>query len=219
MSASPPSPLLLRGAIVAVSPLSPLATVTAFQYNPTTLSRTLEVQMAGGEAGERVESLRFSGAPREAISLEIELDATDHLERAAPSAVAFGIHPQLAALETLVYPTSATVVANTILSAVGTIEIVPPAAPLTLFIWGPRRVVPVRITSFSIVEEAFDVNLNPIQAKVSLGLQILSYNDLLASSPGYHVFLAHQVAKETMAALGTGATLARVIGADVRLPV
>lgn len=215
----PRSPRLLKGAIVAVSPLDPLARVTAFQYNPATLTRNLNAQMAGGEATERVEALRFKGAPKESISLEIELDATDQLEAAAAPAVALGIHPQLSALEMLVYPPSATVIANTVLSALGVIEIVPPAAPLTLFIWGPRRIVPVRLTSFGITEEAFDVNLNPIQAKVSLGMQVLSYNDLLAQSPGYHVFLAHQVAKETMAALGGGASLASVIGGNVRLVV
>ncbi len=219
MTTFPRSPRLLKGAIVAVSPLNPLASVTAFQYNPATLTRNLDVQMAGGEGAERVEALRFKGAPKESISLEIELDATDQLETAAPPAVAFGIHPQLAALEMLVYPASATVIANTILSALGTIEIVPPTAPLTLFIWGPKRIVPVRITSFSITEEAFDVNLNPIQARVSLGMQVLSYNDLLVESPGHHLFLAHQVAKESMAALGGGANLASVIGGNVRLPV
>lgn len=217
MTTFPRSPRLLKGAIVAVSASNPLASVTAFQYNPATLSRNLDVQMAGGDGAERVEALRFKGAPKESISLEIELDATDQLETAAPSAVASGIYPQLSALEMLVYPSSATVIANTILSALGTIEVVPPTAPLTLFIWGPKRIVPVRITSFSITEEAFDVNLNPIQAKVSMGMQILSYNDLLVESPGYHLFLAHQVAKETMATLGGSASLASVIGGNVRL--
>lgn len=219
MTTFPRAPRLLKGAIVAVAPGNPLGRVIVFQYNPATLTRTLDVQMAGGESGERVDALRFKGAPKESISIEVELDAADQLDTAESTAVALGIYPQLSALETLVYPSSATVIANTVLSALGTIEVLPPAAPLTLFIWGPRRIVPVRFTSFSITEEAFDVNLNPIQARVALGLQILSYNDLLVASPGHHLFLAHQVAKEAMGAIGSRANLASVIGSNVRLPV
>jgi hypothetical protein len=213
------SPRLLKAAIVAVSPLNPLARVTAFQYNPATLTRSLAAQMAGGEGEERVEALRFKGAPKESISLEIELDATDELETAAPIAVALGIHPRLSALEMLVYPSTATVIANTVLAALGTTEILPAPAPLTLFIWGAKRILPVRVTSFRITEEAFDVNLNPIRATVALELQVLSYNDLLVQSPGYHLFLAHQAAKETMATLGGAANLAGVLGSGLRLAV
>ncbi len=218
MTTFPRSPRLLKGAIVAVAPGTPLGRVIVFQYNPDTLTRTLDVQMAGGEGAERVEALRFKGAPKESISLDVELDATDQLETAVPAAVSLGIYPQLSALETLVYPASATVIANTVLSALGTIEVLPPTAPLTLFIWGSRRIVPVRFTSFSITEEAFDVNLNPIRARVALGMHILSYNDLLTVSPGHHLFLAHQVAKEAMGALGSGTNLAGVLGSNVRLP-
>lgn len=219
MTTFPRAPRLLKGAIVAVAPGAPLGRVIVFQYNPDTLTRTLDVQMAGGEGAERVEALRFTGAPKESITLDIELDATDQLETATPSAVALGIYPQLSALETLVYPASAIVIANTILSAVGTIEVLPPSAPLTLFIWGRRRIVPVRFTSFRITEDAFDVNLNPIRATVALGMQILSYNDLLVLNPGHHLFLAHQVAKEAMGALGSTANVASVLGSNVRLPV
>ena len=72
------------------------------------------------------------------------------------------------------------------LAAVGTIELVAPEAPLTLFIWGIKRIVPVRLSSFSIAEEAYDVNLNPIRAKVTLGMQVLSYSDLSLTNPGYY---------------------------------
>ena len=128
-----------------------------------------------------------------------------------------GIHPQLAALEMLIYPRSALVIANTILLALGTIEIIPPQAPFTLLIWGPKRVLPVRLTEFSITEEAYDPNLNPIRAKVLLGLRVLSYNDLPISNPGYALFLAHQVVKETLAAIGTVNNLAAAGTGDIRL--
>jgi len=99
-----------------------------------------------------------------------------------------------------------------VLLAAGTIEVIPPMAPLTLFIWGPKRVLPVRLTNFSITEDAYDVNLNPIRAKVSLGLSVLNYNDLPLTHPGYHLFLAHQVVKETMATIGSVNNLAAAGG-------
>ena len=103
----------------------------------------------------------------------------------------------------LIYPKSRLVLANTALLALGTIEVIPPQAPFTLFIWGPKRVVPVRLTQFQIVEEAYDTGLNPIRARVTLGLRVLSYNDLPLTHPGYSVFLAHQIVKEAMATIGS----------------
>lgn len=203
MTTFPGSPRLLKGAIIGIDPFNPLASVVVFQYNPDTLTRTLQPQTAGGAGQDRSEVLRLRGAPIETITVNIEIDATDSLERADPLATTVGIYPQLSALEMLVYPKSALVIANTVLLAVGTIEIIPPAAPLTLFIWGPQRVLPVRITQFSITEEAYDTALNPIRARVTLGLQVLSYNDLPLAHPGYALFLAHQVVKETMATLNT----------------
>jgi hypothetical protein len=208
MTTFPGSPRLLSGALVGFDPFNPLASVIAFQYNPDTLTRTLQAQTVGGENADRSEVLRLKGAPVETIRLEVEFDATDGLERGDPIATAMGVHPQLAALEMLIYPKSAVVIANTVLLALGTIEIVPPVAPFTLFVWGQRRVLPVRLTDFSIAEEAYDVDLNPIRAKVTLGLRVLSYNDLPLDHPGYGIFLAHQVVKETMATIGSFNNLA-----------
>lgn len=193
MTTFPRSPRLLKGALVSFDLPNPQPAVIVFQYNPDTLSRTLEAQTGS----EGADALRIKGAPVETIKLDVELDATDQLEQGA---AATGLHPQLAALEVLVYPKSSLVIANTALLNAGTIEILPPQAPFTLFIWGPKRVLPVRLTEFSIAEEAYDPQLNPIRAKVSLGLRVLSYNDLPAANPGYHIFLAHQIVKETMAA-------------------
>ena len=100
----------------------------------------------GGEGGDRSEVLRLKGAPVETINLEVEIDATDQLETGSSLAISQGIYPQLAALEMLIYPKSALVIANTALLALGTIEVAPPMAPLTLFIWGSKRVLPVRLT-------------------------------------------------------------------------
>jgi len=217
MTTFPGSPRLLKGAIVAIDPANPLASVIVFQYNPATLSRSIHPQTAGGDEGEQAEPLRLKGPPREWISIEVEIDATDQLETSDPVATSMGIYPQLAAIEMLVYPKSALVIANTSLLALGTIEVVPPEAPLTLFVWGPRRVLPVRPNDFTIEEEAFDVNLNPTRARVGLSLQVLSYDDLPITNPGYHLFLAHQVAKEAMATLGSAGSLSAVVGGDVRL--
>jgi hypothetical protein len=217
MTTFPGSPKLLKGAIVGIDLPNPLASVIVFQYNPHTLTRTLQAQAVGGEGRDRSEALRLRGAPVENITIAVDLDATDQLERAEGTAVSMGIYPQLSSLEMLIYPKSALVLANTALLAIGAIEIIPPTAPFTLFIWGPKRVLPVRLTSFSITEEAYDANLNPIRAKVSLGLRVLSYNDLPLTHPGYSLFLAHQVVKETMATIGSLNDLSAVIGDNIDL--
>ena len=217
MSAFPGSPRLLKGAIVGIDLFNPVPMVITFQYNPDSLTRTLQAQMAGGEGGDKSEALRLKGAPVESIKLDVEIDATDQLEKADASATSLGIYPQLSALEMLIYPKSALVIANTVLLALGTIEVIPPMAPFTLFIWGPKRILPVRLTDFSITEEAHDVNLNPIRAKVSVGLRVLSYNDLPLTHPGYALFLAHQVVKETLAVIGSVNNLAAVAGGNIAL--
>lgn len=203
MSAFPNSPRLLKGAIVGIDLFNPLASIIVFQYNPESLTRTLQAQTMGNEEGARTEVLRLTGAPVETIKLDAELDAVDQLETADPIATKLGIYPQLSALEMLIYPKSAKVIFDTALMLAGTIEVVPPMAPFTVLIWGIKRVVPVRLTDFSITEEAHDVNLNPIRAKVSLGFRVLSYNDFSVMHPGYYLFLAHQVVKEAMALVNT----------------
>jgi hypothetical protein len=199
MSTFPGSPRLLKGALIGVDPLNPLGAVVVFQYNPDTMTRKLEPQ-AVSAGSDRGEALRVLDAPKETITISIEIDATDQLEQANPLAIASGIYPTLAALEIMLYPKSAVVIANTALSLVGTIEVIPAEAPMTLFVWGPQRVLPVRITSFSITEEAHDQLLNPIRAKVDLSLAVLSYRDLPMLSAGRVLFLAHHIVKEVMAA-------------------
>jgi hypothetical protein len=209
-------PRMIRGAIVGVDPAAPQPSVIIFQYNPDTLTRTLQAQM-GAEGGDRSEQLRLKGAPTETIKLDVEIDATDQLEKGEANATDLGIYPQLSALEMLIYPKSSLVIANTVLLAAGTIEIVPPTAPLTIFVWGPKRALPVKLTEFSVTEEAHDTKLNPIRAKVSLGLRVLSYSDLPISHPGYSLFLAHQVTKEAMARIGSAASLSDVAGGGLNL--
>jgi hypothetical protein len=207
MTSFPNSPRLQKGAIIGMDPFNPLASVVVFQYNPETLTRTLTARAAGAQAN-RGEALRLAGPPEETIRLEVEIDASDQLETADPIATSMGLYPTLSALEMLLYPKSALVIANEVLARAGIIEVIPPEAPLTLFVWGPKRVVPVRLTSFSITEEAFDPGLNPIRAKVTLDLRVLSYYDLGLLSAGGGLFLAHQLTKEAMAMIGSAGSVA-----------
>jgi hypothetical protein len=205
MTTFPNTPRLQRGAIVAVSLTGP-PKVVVFQYNPDTLTRTLNARMVGNE-GDKGDVLRLKGPPEESIKLDVEIDATDLLEMGLPLVTSLGIYPALAALETLLYPESRRMIANEQLLNQGELEIIPPAAPLTLLVWGKQRVLPVRLTTLSITEEAFDAELNPIRAKVSLDLRVLSYQELGLKSVGGGLYLAYQVAKERMAKMGPAATL------------
>lgn len=216
MTSSPLSPRILKGALVSVSATSPIPSVIIFQYNPDTLTRSIKPRAPGGD-GARSEAMRLTGPPEETIKVDVEIDAVDQLEKSDGIATSLGIYPQLSALEMLTYPSSATVIANTVLLAAGTIEIVPADAPLTLFVWGAKRILPVRISDFSITEEAHDQALNPMRAKVGLGLRVLGYNDLSITNPGYYIFMAHQVVKETLSVVGTISDLTAVAGGNVRL--
>lgn len=209
MSGFSGSPKLLRGGIVLVDPGSgAVQRVIALQYNPDSLSRTLQVQGVG-DGGERSEALRLKGPAVETIKLEAEIDATDGLEfpDSHPDAVQLGIQPQLAALETLIYPRASELASGNDLAQSGTIEIAPAEAPLTLFVWSRQRILPVRITELSITEEAFDPALNPIRAKVSLGLRVLSVDDLGFAHRGGALFLGYLQNKERLAGKAAGGTL------------
>ena len=200
MTSFPGSPRVTRGAIIGIDPFNPLASIIIFQYNPETMRRTLAAQSVTSNRDQR-EAQRLKGPPKESITMSIEIDATDQLETASFPATKLGVHPTLAALEMLLYPKSALVIANEVLAAFGVIEVIPPEAPLTLLVWGVKRVVPVKLTSFTIEEQQYDPALNPIRAKADLGMDVLTYHDLGLLSPGGALFMAHQVVKEVMATI------------------
>lgn len=193
------SPRLQKGAIVLLEPNTgiPMGKIV-LQYNPESITRSLKPQTPGEEP-DRSEVLRLKGPPIETIRMTVELDATDSLEAGDATATSVGLQPQMALLETLVYPTSTELIANEILSLIGTIEILPMSSPLTLLAWGTNRVTPVRITGFEITEEAFDPQLNPIRAKIALDLRVLSVSDTGFLSPAGAVYMAYQMGKEAMA--------------------
>ncbi|MFC5218309.1 hypothetical protein [Streptomyces coerulescens] len=205
-------PKPIRSGIVVVNPdTGTPQRIIILQFNPDTLERSLAPQSAGGQSaegggtggGDRNEALRLKGPAEETWKFTAEIDATDQLEIAAPD----GIHPQLAVLEMLVQPTTAQLREAARQTQKGTIEITPIEMPLTLFTWGSKRVMPVRLTELSINESAFDVNLNPIRASLSIGLKVLSVSDLPAGHRGADLYMAHLAQKERLAAAARGGSL------------
>jgi hypothetical protein len=213
MSTFPNSPRVLKGGIVLVDPdTAAVRGIISLQYFPDTVTRSLQIQGVSAEGGDRSEILRLKGPPIETIKLDAEIDATDQLEfpDQNANAVEVGIHPQLAALEAIVYPTSDQLQSNNALAKSGTLEIIPMQSALTLFIWSKNRIIPVRLTDFSITEEAFDPNLNPIRAKVSLGMRVLSVNDVGFDAKAGSLYMTYQQQKERLAGLAPAGSFANL---------
>ncbi|MCC2641075.1 MAG: uncharacterized protein K0S45_1488 [Nitrospira sp.] len=210
MTTFPGSPKLLKGGIVLIDPATAqVQRIIALQYNPESLSRTLQAQGAG-EGGDRSEALRLKGPAVETIKLDAEIDATDDMETGNATVGEVGIAPQLAALETLLYPTTGQLTANHILSNLGTLEILPMETALPLFVFGQNRVLPVRLTDFSVTEEAFDPNLNPIRAKVSLGMRVLTIDDVGFTHKAGSLFMSYLQQKEGLRVRAQGGTLGKL---------
>jgi hypothetical protein len=205
MSSFPQSPKVAKGAIIGVDPFNPLASVCIFQYNPENISRTITptTVTTPQSPGAGSEVLRLTGPPGETINLTVEIDATDQLERADGLTTTLGLYPTISSLEMLLYPKSALVIANKVLAQLGVIEIIPPQAPLTLLVWGIKRIVPVKLTSLTITEEAFDPALNPIHVKAVLALKVLTYEDFGLASVGGALSFAGQIVKEVFAVIGS----------------
>lgn len=209
MSSFPGSPRLIRGGLVLIDPTTAaVLRIIALQYNPDTLTRSFQIRGVGQESGDHLEALRLKGPPVETIKVEAEIDATDALETGDSQTVQAGLHPQLAALETIVYPSAAHLSAANSEAASGSLEIAPELAPLPLFVFGPRRIVPVRITELSVTEEAFDTALNPMRAKLSLGLRVLTVDDLGFDAKGGGLFMTYLQAKELLAQGSRGGSFA-----------
>lgn len=203
MTSFPGSPKTLKGGFVLLDAEGKrLLRAIAFQYNPDSLSRSLSPRGAKIDAGDRLEGLRLVGPPVETIKIDVELDATDRLEdpRANPDIVADGIAADLAALETIVSPAVDDIVSANALAQSGTLEVLPLPSPMILLVLGRNRTLPVRITDMSIVEEAFDTNLNPVRARISLGLRALSIDDLAYGSKGAELFMTAARRRERLAA-------------------
>lgn len=199
-SDSPRSPKLLKGALVVFETIAPVPTnLIVFQYNPDSMSRGF--QQLGGRSGQqgagRTEAM---APPLQSFQMNVELDATDQLEESNPLALATGIHPTLAALELLLYPASAALILNKVLSLAGSAFLTPARAPTVLLVWGPLRVVPVSVMSLTINEQAFDQFLNPVRAQVTMGLRALTIPELQQAGPPFDTLaLVNHIAKEVLA--------------------
>lgn len=216
---NPLSPRLLKGGIVTMDPdTAVVLNVISFQYNPETVMRSMQIQsLPGSQDGSHVDVLRLRGPAIETITVDVELDATDQLEfpntATGKLATQYGLQPQLAQLEMLINPTVETLLSDDSMASAGTLEIIPLEQPLTLFVWSAMRVAPVRLMEFSITEEMFDTNLNPIRAKVSFGMRVLSVDDLGFDHPGGRMFLTYLSNKESMSQqVAQGALLALGLG-------
>lgn len=205
---------LLKGAFVVFSPPIPIPTsVIIFQFNSETLSRKFEPAQAaapaepGGGGGAHT-----PGPPTETYTLTVDLDASDQLAEGDGLASTLGIHPALAQLELLLFPSSTVTIANKLLESAGSSFVVPAETPTVLFVWGPTRVLPVSVTALSITEQQFDHNLNPIQAKVDLSLTVLTDAELEErGEPFATLGTVMHVAKEAMALRATAGSYASVI--------
>ncbi|HFE32025.1 MAG TPA: hypothetical protein ENJ17_01810 [Gammaproteobacteria bacterium] len=208
MTTYPNSPKIVKGGIVLIDAKSGATlSMISLQYNPEKLNRKYEPQ-AFGDGGQG-NALRLKGPAMETLTIEADIDAADQLEfpEQNKDVTEHGIQPQLALLESLVNPTSAQLNNNNLLASAGTLEIAPMEMPLALFIWSKNRIVPISVKTFTIDEEAFDTQLNPIRAKVNLSMQVLNINDLGFQHRGGSLFMNYLQNKEQLASKVGGAAL------------
>ncbi|HSI77825.1 MAG TPA: hypothetical protein VK957_18140 [Lunatimonas sp.] len=207
MPSSPLSPKTLQGGIVLLDPTtSAVLKVIPLQYNPETMTRSLQPQRLG-EGSAQSDALRLVNPPVETYTLEAEMDATDMLEIKDGQTLEDGLQPALAILEKIVYPDSSKLIANNGLASSGVLEIIPVESPLVLFIWSKNRVIPVQLSELSITEEAFDANLNPIRAKINLSMKVLTVNDFGFDHKGGTLYMAYQQQKEKLATKFTSGSI------------
>lgn len=209
MSGLSSSPRLIRAGLVLMAPdTGAVSRIIALQYAAETVTRQITAQTIQ-DGQNRSQPLRLTGPATETISLDAVIDATDQLEfpDRNPEAAALGIFPALAALETMLYPSSAQLERQNAQAAAGSFEITPAETPLALFVWSAQRIVPIRLDSLQITEEFFDARLNPIRAKLSLSMKVLSVDDLGFSHRGSGLFMAYLQAKEQLAAKSAAGSL------------
>ncbi len=200
-------PQLLKGALAIYDDAGGQPQLVVFQYNPDQVKRTLAARTppksggGGNQGAQREDVLRVFGPPVETIQLSVTLSATDQYQVALnqQQELRYGVHPALAKLELLMYPPSAAIESASKKAANGQVQVIQASVPLILLVWGESRVVPVMLTSFSVTEDAFDPKLNPIEAKVDLGLRVLTYVEFLKRSKGRDAFKAYHASKENLA--------------------
>lgn len=177
------SPQFKKGALVRLVKdlVGVVPNVIPFQYNPEKLSHTLTpwnpFEVDQTQRGAQAPTVQPFD-PKESFNLTLEIDATDDLEDGNPVAKEVGVADRLAALKKLTLPTEGLIgdLAASARALVGKASehAVRPTVPVVLFVWGTGRILPVRVTSFSVEETLFSPSLHPIQATVTLGLEVLT---------------------------------------------
>ncbi len=222
MSQFPNSPKLVKGALLEFSDvlLGLLPNIVLFQYNPEQLSHKLDQppQSSAGTGAdtEKKETFRTARLPVESISdLKLVLDATDQMEQGDPITAVRGIGPSIAALEMMMYPSGTSLLnLGSLLGSgsSGSAKVPPQQLPVILFVWGPWRIVPVNVTSVSVVEQDFDPLLNPTRAEVTVSLRIISKDDLDQQSFAYGAWKWTQANREVNALLNIKNTVQTAAG-------
>lgn len=195
---------VFKGALVstpatASSFLTDNSTVIPFQYNPENMQRSVKPNMAGGESQDRTLAVMYKGPPVQTITIVIEFDASTGLENGDETELKHGVYAQLAALELLLTPTTKAILKTHKQLTKGQIEITPFTTPNIYFVWGPSRVLPVKIENYSVDEQGFDVNLNPIKANVTLNLTVLNCSDVAQENQAYSQYITYQQNMEEIA--------------------
>jgi hypothetical protein len=219
------SPKFQRGALVQLptSLTFPIPVIIPFQYNPATLRRTIHPYNPPqlDDSGRSILAPSSQPAdPQQEISMEIELDASDELDQDDTLAGQFGVAHRIAAIESLLF------VGENLLSALlSLIPGVPTGAmrssvPIVFFVWGIGRILPVRITSYSIEEQLFLTSLFPSQAKIQLSMQVLT-SSMFGTSDNIVISLAkgaydlHRVEQQLLTTLNTANAVASAISLKI----
>lgn len=217
MMIQPPYPSrvpLRKGALVALRETLTTLRIIGFQYNPETLTRELAPREVGGTGGGRTREIYYAGAADETISIDVHLES---IPPSDPIAAMEGVYPQIAALQLLLYPSTAVVTEANLELEAGSIEFSQSPVPTVLFVWGSQRCLPVRMQSMTVVEEMFDADLKPIRATLSLRMKVVSYSDVTPSDPAFDLSLAQQKRMELLA-LAAQATKSNIIAIESNLP-
>jgi hypothetical protein len=197
----------LRGAFIQFMPtfLVPLPNVIIFQFNPETMTHTWQPASPDSTpyADNKPNPLAVKGLPSESFSFNLAVDASDTIAdaganpvaaAAAAQAVATGVHARLAALEMLLYPSgsfpsakllnSVSSIAKNVLAGSSSqkeTDVPQFVMPTVLFVWGPFRIVPVRVKTLTITEKLYDaILLNPTHAEVQITLDVLTPDEVSA---------------------------------------
>jgi hypothetical protein len=179
----------MKGALVQFTPtiLIPIPNVIIFQYNPETITHTWTQSDTGGAAksGSQSNPQAVPADPGEAFSFNLVMDANDDIGNNNPLAIVSGVYTRLAALEMLLFPADPNQsLLGGLLGVTSTDQsrsVPSKILPTVLFVWGPERIVPVRVTSLTITENRYDALLNPVHAEAQIGLRVLTPDELAAA--------------------------------------